>query len=261
MAQLEGKVAIVTGAASGIGQATAKEMAEAGAKVVCGDINTTGLEETVAAIKEAGGEAIAVPCDVTSDEQVAAFVQAAIDEYGEIHTVVNVAGIGGFKHTHQTDMAHWSRFIDINLSGTFRVILHALPHVVDTESPITEAKKSRGKAIINVASQAAMKAHPYAAGYCASKGGVLMLTKALAVEYASRGLRVNAVCPGGIKTPILSDFAPLPDGEFALIQRLMPPMQRFGRPFEVGRMIVYLASDDANYVTGESFTIDGGSAL
>ena len=88
------------------------------------------------------------------------------------HTVVNVAGIGGFKHTHQTDMAHWSRFIDINLSGTFRVILNALPHLVDTESPIPEAKKSKGKAIINVASQAAMKAHPYAAGYCASKGGV-----------------------------------------------------------------------------------------
>lgn len=252
MAQLDGKVAIVTGAASGIGQATAKEMAAAGAKVVCGDLNEAGLADTIAAITEAGGEAVSVKCDVTSDDDVAAFVQKAIDTYGDLNVVVNVAGIGGFKHTHETDMAHWSRFIDINLSGTFRVILAALPQLL---------KKKKGNSIINVASQAAMKAHPYAAAYCASKGGVLMLSKALALEYAGQGLRVNSVCPGGIKTPILSDFAPLPDGDHSLIMRLMPPMQRFGRAYEVGKMITYLASDDASYVTGDSFIIDGGSAL
>jgi NAD(P)-dependent dehydrogenase (short-subunit alcohol dehydrogenase family) len=251
MSRLDGKIAIVTGAASGIGKATAKELAAEGARVMCGDRNEEGLAETVEAIAEAGGKAVGVRCDVTSDEDVAAFVQRALDEYDGLDIVVNVAGIGGFKHTHETDMAHWSRFIDINLSGTFRVILNALPHLLE----------KKGNVIINVASQAAMKAHPYAAAYCASKGGVLMLTKALAVEYASRGLRVNAVCPGGIKTPILADFAPLPDGDHSLIMRLMPPMQRFGRPYEVAKMIVYLASDDAGYVTGESFTIDGGSAL
>lgn len=251
MGQLDGKVAIVTGCASGIGQATAKEMAAAGAKLVIGDVNEAGLGETLAAIREAGGTAVGVRCDVTSDEDVAAFVQRAVDEYGELNVVVNVAGIGGFKHTHQTDMAHWGRFIEINLNGTFRVILAALPHLIE----------KKGNVIVNVASQAALKAHPYAAAYCASKGGVLMLTKALALEYASRGLRVNAVCPGGIKTPILSDFAPLPDGDPSLLMRLMPPMQRFGRPHEVGKMIVYLASDDASYVTGDYFIIDGGSAL
>lgn len=251
MAILEGKVAIVTGAASGIGQATAIELAGRGARVVCGDVNEEGLAETLATITSAGGTAVSARCDVTSDEDVSAFVALAVSEYGELNVAVNVAGIGGFRHTHETDMAHWSRFIDINLSGTFRVILAALPHLLE----------KKGNAIINVASQAAMKAHPYAAAYCASKGGVLMLSKALALEYGAKGLRVNSVCPGGIKTPILSDFAPLPDGDNSLLMRLLPPMQRFGRPYEVAKLIAYLASDDARYITGDSIVIDGGSAL
>jgi NAD(P)-dependent dehydrogenase (short-subunit alcohol dehydrogenase family) len=251
MGRLDGKVAIVTGAASGIGQATAKELAGDGAKVVIGDINMDGLEETLGAIREAGGTAVAVKVDITKDEDVPAFVETAIQEFGELTTCVNVAGIGGFKHTHESDMAHWNRFIDINLSGTFRVTLAALPHLL----------KKKGNAIINVASQAAMKAHPYAAAYCASKGGVLMMTKALALEYGARRLRVNTVCPGGIRTPLMSDFEPLPDGDQSLIMRLMPPMRRFGQPEEVARLIAYLASDDASYITGESIIIDGGSAL
>lgn len=240
----------MTGAASGIGRATAIELAACGAHVVAGDVNAEGLAETAKTVTDAGGSIRTVPCDVTDEDQIKALIADAVAAHGKLDAIVNVAGIGGFAHTHETNSAHWNRFIQINLTGAFLMTLHALPHLIESKG-----------AVINIASQAAMKAHPYAAAYCASKGGLLMMTKALALEYAGRGVRVNAVCPGGIKTPILKDFAPLPDGDTSLLMRLMPPMARFGRPSEVAKLVAYLASDDAAYITGESLIIDGGSAL
>jgi len=250
MAELSGKVVAMTGAASGIGRATAKELVASGALVVAGDLNEAGLAEVATEVAELPGKLTVVKCDVTHEDDVKALIARAVSEHGRLDGLVNVAGIGGFAHTHQTSIEHWNRFISINLTGTFATTLHALPHLIETKG-----------AVVNIASQAAMKAHPYAAAYCASKGGVLMMTKALALEYAAKGVRFNAVCPGGIKTPILKDFAPLPDGDMSLLMRISPPMQRFGRPHEVGKLVAYLLSADASYITGESIIIDGGSAL
>lgn len=250
MNRLQDKIAIVTGAASGIGRAVAIRLASEGATLVCADLNDDGCNSTCTKIAEAGGKAMAVHCDVTDRTSVEALVQATVDSYERLDVLVNVAGIGGFAHTDQETDEHWDKVISVNLTGTFNTMRASLPKLLETKG-----------AIVNVASVAAFDAHPYCAAYCASKAGVLMMTRATAMEYAIKNVRINCVCPGGIETPMHSQFQPIEGANAALLMRLMALNGRLGQPEEVAGAVAYLASDDASYVTGATLTIDGGASL
>lgn len=249
MNRFTGKVALVTGAASGIGRATAQRLAAEGAHVLCTDVNQGGLDETVAAIKQAGGTAAARLCDVSDAAASQASVAAAVEQFGQLDILANVAGIGRFQHTAEVSPEEWTRTIAINLSGTFYMSQAALPHLL-----------ARKGVIVNIASSAGLIGQAYSAAYCASKGGVVQLTKALAVEYARKGLRVNCVCPGGITTPLLSGFRPPAGAEIDLVTRLKLVDER-AEPSEVAGAVAYLASDEARYVNGAVLSIDAGMVV
>ncbi len=246
MTRFEGRVVIVTGAASGIGRATAQRFGAEKGKVVCVDIKLAGAEETAASIRAAGGEAKAVACDVSNPAQVKATVEGAVAEYGRLDVLCNVAGIGGFQRTTEVTFEQWNRFIGVNLTGQFLMCQAAIPHILKTVG-----------AIVNVGSVAGLKSHPYSAAYCASKGGVVLMTKALAVEYGRKGLRINVVCPGGVETPIINDFQ-LPEGVSQAALSRISPIGRMGQPPEVAGTIAFLASDDATYINGAAIVVDGG---
>jgi NAD(P)-dependent dehydrogenase (short-subunit alcohol dehydrogenase family) len=246
MRRFEGRSIFVTGAGSGIGRATAARFAEEGGKVVCGDVNLPGAEETAANIRAAGGDAVAVPCDVTSPGAVTEAIAAAVKRNGGLHVLANVAGIGFLRRTTETTLEEWNRMIAVNLTGQFLTCKEAIPHILKTKG-----------AIINTASVAGLKSHPYSAAYCASKGGVVQLTRALAVEYGRKDVRINCICPGGVETPLIGKFT-LPEGvSQAALTRIMP-LGRMGKPEEVAGTIAFLASDDAMYVNGATIVVDGG---
>lgn len=251
MASLEGKVALVTGASSGIGRATALRLAADGALVGCVDVVPDACEKTAQEIRDAGGTATSHGCDVRDRDAVRAIVDAVAVEHGGLDVVCNIAGVGRFAHTHEQDLEGWERIIAINLTGTFLVAQAALPHLFERG----------GGAIINTASTAGLIGQPYSAAYCASKGGVVLLSKAMAYEYIKRNVRVNAVAPGGIETPILNDFSQFPEGfDPKLLHKIMTPMG-MGQPEEVAAVFAFLASDDARYVTGSVYSIDGGITI
>jgi NAD(P)-dependent dehydrogenase (short-subunit alcohol dehydrogenase family) len=244
-----GKVALVTGAGSGIGRATARRLAAEGAAVACLDIAPDALETVVGEIEAAGtGRAFAVRCDVTDETSVSHAVARAAGELGPATVVCNIAGTGGFARTEEATLADWNKMIAVNLTGTFLVCRASIPSLLET-----------GGVITNVVSTAGVIGQPYSAAYCASKGGVALLTKALAVEYLGRGVRVNGVAPGGVDTPIIWNFMP-PDGaDQKLMDRIMTPMG-FSFPSEIAGAMAYLSSEEAAYVTGAILSIDGGVA-
>jgi NAD(P)-dependent dehydrogenase (short-subunit alcohol dehydrogenase family) len=246
MKRFENKVALVSGSGSGIGRATAERLAAEGAKVFCSDINEDAVQNTANQIRTNGGEATAIRCDVSNPEQVTSTVAAVVEKHGQLDILANVAGYGFFRRTTETTFEEWSRMLAVNLTGTFLMCQAALPHILRT----------RG-AIINTASVAGVKSHPYSAAYCASKGGVVLLTKALAVEYGRKEVRINCVCPGGIETPLINEFK-LPPGvsEAALVR--ISPLGRMGLPTEVAGTIAFLASEDAAYINGAAIVVDGG---
>ena len=219
------KVAVVTGSGSGIGRATARRLAAEGAAVACFDLAEDAIasvaEEINREAAEAGGRAVALPCDVTDEDAVAAAISQVREELGHIAYLCNIAGIGGFAHTPEQSLAGWEKILAVNLTGTFLMCRAVLPGMLE-----------HGGAITNTVSTAGVIGQPYSAAYCASKGGVKMLTKALAVEYMARGVRVNGVAPGGVDTPIIHNFGPPEDADFKLIERLMTPIG-FAYPHEI----------------------------
>jgi NAD(P)-dependent dehydrogenase (short-subunit alcohol dehydrogenase family) len=238
-------IAVVTGAGSGLGAATAKRLAGEGAKVACLDVAMEAAEATAAAC---GGRAYRV--DVSDPAQVREAVGAAARDLGRPSVVVNCAGIGRFYHSHEMPFADWQRIIGVNLSGTFLVCQASLPFLLDG-----------GGAIVNVASNAGLMAQPYSAAYCASKGGVVQLTRALADEYLERGVRVNCVAPGGIETPLQDAFRNVPEGlDFRKLGKIRTPLGN-ATPDEVAALIAFVASGEGRYMTGAVVSIDGGLTM
>ena len=245
MNRYDGRVVLVTGAGSGIGRATVVRLVAEGATVVAADIDAQGLADTATGASRP--DAVSPFVGDVSDPTFAPAAVAAALEHGRLDTVVNSAGILRFEHSHEVRLEDWQRVLDVNLTGTFLVCQAALAALLDG-----------GGAIVNVASTAALAAHPWAAAYSASKGGVLALTRTLAIEYAKQGLRANAVCPGSIDTPITGAFN-LPEGADAkLLHRIMSPVG-MGDPSLVAAAIAYLGSDDARHVNGADLRIDGGT--
>jgi NAD(P)-dependent dehydrogenase (short-subunit alcohol dehydrogenase family) len=246
MKRFEGRSIFVSGAASGIGRSTAERFGSEGGRVACADVNVKGAEETAKAIRDAGGDAFAVPCDVTNPSAVAEAIGEAVRRHAGLHVLANVAGIGFFRRTTETTLEEWGRMIAVNLTGQFLTCKEAIPHILKTKG-----------AIINTGSVAGLKSHPYSAAYCASKGGVVQLTRALAVEYGRKDVRINCVCPGGVETPLIEQFK-LPDGVNPQVLTRIMPLGRMGKPHEVAGTIAFLASDDATYVNGATIVVDGG---
>ncbi len=251
MQRFEGRVAIVTGAASGIGRATTQRLVDEGATVVAVDRDADGLAAAAEAIGKGAddsGAVVTLVGDVCDPASAAEAVATATGDLGRLDVLVNNAGILRFEHSHEVAAEDWDRMLRINLTGTFQFCQAAIPVMVAA---------GRG-AIVNVASTAAQFGHPWAAAYAASKGGVLALTRTLAVEYAKQGLRVNAVCPGSIDTPITGAFS-VPEGaDPSLVRRIMAPVGASG-PEPVAAAIAYLASDDAAHVIGADLRIDGAT--
>ena len=248
MRRFERKSVLITGAASGIGRATAERMASEGAQLFLLDVQAQALEDTAKAVRELGADVETRVCDVSDPDAVRASVEAAAHACGRLDALCNIAGILHFDHTHELAHATWRRILSVNLDGTFFMCQAALPHLLAT----------RGN-IVNMSSTAALAGHPWTAAYSASKGGVLALTYTLAIEYCGQGLRANAVCPGSVKTPIHSVFK-LPAGaDRKLLYRIMPPDGVFRGPEAAASVVAFLASDDAAHINGTEIRVDGGT--
>ena len=245
MAELRNGVAIVTGASSGIGEATAKRFAEAGASVVVADVQPEGGEETVSEIRDADGEATFVETDVTDPDDVEAMVETAIETYGGLDYAFNNAGIEGDDAPLADQSPEgFDRVIDVNLRGVFRGMRAEIPAMLE----------HGGGAIVNTASIAGQVGFPNLSPYVASKFGVIGLTKTAALEYSSEDVRVNAVRPGVIDTPMVAASSE------TMIDHAISatPIGRLGQPQEIGNAVVWLCSDEASFVTGEAMVVDGG---
>jgi meso-butanediol dehydrogenase/(S,S)-butanediol dehydrogenase/diacetyl reductase len=241
------RVSLVTGAASGIGRATALRLAAEGATVFASDVATEGLLETASLAADSPGTITTTRSDVADEASVQALVAEAVDRYGRLDVVVNVAGVLAFSHSHEFALSEWNRLLTINLTGTFLVCREALPHLVESKG-----------VIVNLASTSAHRGQPWSAAYSASKGGVLALTRTLAVEYAAQGVRVNSVSPGAIETPIMEAFQ-LPEGaDFKLLRRVMP-IGPNGKPEGIAAAIAFIASDEASHMNGADLLVDGAT--
>jgi len=244
MRRFDDKIALVTGASSGIGRATALRLASEGAAVACADIAGDGVHTVADEIRSAGGRALPLECDVSSPSSVRAVVETTVSDLGALHVLCNIAGVLRVVHTHEETLEAWNRILAVNLTGTFLMCQAALPHLLATHG-----------SIVNMSSTAALRAHAWMAAYSASKGGVLALTNELAVEYGAQGVRVNAVCPGGISTPIHAGFVVPDGGDPKLVRRIMP-FTGFAEPEEVAATVAFLASDEARHITGTMVRVD-----
>jgi NAD(P)-dependent dehydrogenase (short-subunit alcohol dehydrogenase family) len=249
MSRLEDKVALITGAGNGMGRAASLLFADEGAKVVVADALDEGGHATVEAIADAGGEAAFVHADVTEESQVAEMVRFAVATFGRLDVLYNNAGImpGDDGGTLDTGVPTWDRVMAVNLRGVWLGCKHGIPAMLE----------SGGGSIVNVASLVAImgSATPQIA-YTASKGGVLAMTREIAVEWARRGIRCNALCPGPVDTPLLAEL--MADPEWARRRLVHIPMGRPAQAEELAKAALFLASDDSSYMTGSALVVDGG---
>jgi NAD(P)-dependent dehydrogenase (short-subunit alcohol dehydrogenase family) len=256
--RIGGKVALITGAASGIGRATALLFAHEGASVVASDRDEEGAISTVEEIQDTGGHAMACRLDVTSEDDWTVAIERVLSAWGKLDVLVNNAGIAAGTPIDQTTLEEWRRVMAVNTDGVFLGTKHA----------IRAMRQGSGGSIINLSSASGLKAAPGAAAYCASKAAVRLLSKAAALECAQQadGIRVNTVIPGGVTTPIwqrtdfwaeLADASGSEAGAWAALSEDVP-LKRFAQPMEIAQAILYLASDESQYVTGAELVIDGG---
>jgi NAD(P)-dependent dehydrogenase (short-subunit alcohol dehydrogenase family) len=248
--QFEGKSVIVTGAAGGIGRASAIAFAREGAGIVVADLDLDGCEETVKLITSDGGIAIAKKTDVSSSADVQEMVDTAVTEFGGLNFAHNNAGIeGAMAFVADYDEAEWDRVLSVNLKSTFLCMKYEIPKMLE----------AGGGAIVNTASIAGLVAVMAMPAYVASKHGMLGLTKNAAVEYAKQNIRVNAICPGGVQTPMVDRISAGQSGEEFIAQiKAAHPIGRIGKPEEIADVAVFLCSDKASFITGQALAADGG---
>jgi NAD(P)-dependent dehydrogenase (short-subunit alcohol dehydrogenase family) len=250
MSRLAGKVAIVTGGNAGIGEAIAQTFVREGAAVVITGRRQDELDRVVHEITRRNGKVIAVAGSVTDDRHVRAVVNEAIQRFGSLDILINNAGVGEFgRRLHELDDETWARVLEVNLTGVFRMTRAAVPEML---------KRGRGS-IVNISSIASLVGIPYLPAYAASKGALDALTRAIAIDYARDGLRCNVVNPGLIATPMAAPLMANPEQLNPILDHY--PIRRPGKPEEVADMVLYLASDEAMWVTGGTFTIDGGMTV
>lgn len=246
MRRFEGRKIIVTGAASGIGRATALRLTREGGAVAALDIDEAGLAETVALVQAEGGTAFGVRVDLADEKSVIAAMDEGCDRLGGLSALCNVAGILHARHTHEVSLEKWNQVLAVNLTGTFLTCRAAL----------TRFLASGGGVIVNTASSAALGGHPWMAAYAASKGAIVSFTKTLSIEYAKANIRANTVIPGAIVTPIHGQWRMPKGADPALIQRIIPVVP-YAQPDAVADAIAFLASDDARYCNGSDLRVDG----
>ena len=248
--RLAGKVAIITGAASGIGASSARLFAAEGASLVLADVDADALARVARSVEQAGGAAVGVRTDVADDAQVAAMVATVLERFGRLDVLFANAGVSGPGTVDQIALADLDRVLGVNLRGSFLCARHAVPAMI----------RSGGGAIVFTASELALVGSPGSAAYCASKAALIGLARAMALDHAPQRIRVNCVCPGATDTPMLRrSMAREPDpaaDEADIVRRL--PLGRLGRPEEIARAALFLASDDASFVTGTALVVDGG---
>ena len=248
--KLKGKVAIITGAGSGIGRATALLFAREGASVVVADLVAAAGEETVVEIKANEGEAVFVQVDVSKAAEVEQMVQTAVEMYGRLDILFNNAGLTLPARVTETTEEVWQKSLDVNLKGVMLGCKYAIPPM----------QQVGGGSIINTASMLGLVASPRQAPYCAAKGGVVLLTKQVAIDYARDNIRVNCICPSEVNTPMHRKFieeSPDPEAtQKRLLERI--PLNRVAQPEEIATAALFLASDDSSYITGVALPVDGG---
>lgn len=241
MGKLQGKVAVITGGASGIGAATARLFVSEGAKVVLVDLNEEKGIAFEQELKALNAEALFIKANITSEEEVADIFKQTVETFGKVDVVFNNAGIGRVHSSHDLAYSEWRNTVNVDLDGVFLVAREA----------IREMLKIGGGTIVNTASMYGWVGSPGSAAYNAAKGGVINLSRSLALEYAEQNIRINSLCPGFIDTPIIPE-----ESKQALSE--MTPMKRLGKSEEMAKAVLFLASDDSSYMTGNSLTIDGG---
>lgn len=250
MTQFSGKVAFITGAASGIGRATAIRLARDGADLFIADINMELLEDTADAIRAEGRQVASYLIDVSDAEACREAVAAAVERFGRLDILCNIAGIAGAAHMADISDQRWRTMVGVNLDGVFYLCQAAMPHLLE----------SKGN-IVNMASSAGLVGQAYNVPYCATKGAVVMMSKAMAMEFAARGVRVNAVCPGGVKTP-LTDAFEFPEGvDMNLVAKLMPLTGDMCEPEQIADAVAFLASEQSSFITGVALPVDGGQVI
>lgn len=244
MKGLSDKIIIVTGAASGIGRASAVRLTEEGATVICADRNLSGAEETASGLTGAS----AIQFDAASPASCRDLIDHAVRAHGRLDVLCNIAGIGGFGHAAEISDDAWDQLVAINLSAIFHLTKAALPHLVETQGNI-----------VNMASASGLVGAAYASAYSATKAGVVGYTRTVAIEYAARQVRVNAICPGGVDTPLIAGgFGNMKGVDMDLVTRMNSKMAPLAKPEHIAAAVAFLASDDAAFITGILLPVDGG---
>ncbi|MFT3705316.1 MAG: SDR family oxidoreductase [Agriterribacter sp.] len=247
--KLQNRCVVVTGAGSGIGRACALKCAEEGASIVVADINEKGAAETVKQIQAAGGNAIVHKVDVANPASVAALVEATIQQYGKINALINSAAIQINKTIEDTGFEEWNTQMAINVGGIFLCSKHFLPHLKATKGSIVSLSSANG-----------YFAEPACAGYCATKAAIIGLTKAMAIDHGHEGIRVNCICPGYIDTGLAEGYfqSQADPAQARADAGKLHALWRVGKAEEVAQVAVFLSSDDASFVTGSAYVVDGG---